>query len=168
VFVPKVPSQLIASGSFYKNVDVIVGWNYDDGSLFAPYTAANETDIVEFLQSTWPNLSTDAVTQILDLYPIEDFVNVTIPPVGPYFFQASRIFRDLRFTCGQLDMSNKLSCQGASAYIYVLNETVFGAYLPSFFGGEIYHPTPSSVLANIGFANMDHPSAPHLRRSICL
>jgi carboxylesterase type B len=52
-FFPDVPSGLFKSGRFTK-VPMIIGWNEDDRSFFAPATVATQEDLVAFLLKLVP------------------------------------------------------------------------------------------------------------------
>lgn len=132
-FIPDSPSKLVNSGRFYKNIPIIAGWNSDDGSLFVPQNLTTDASLEAFLQTKWTDLNDSTVAQILAQYPLSSFA-----PSGPFpaqFSRASRIFRDFRFTCGQLDFSYHVTAAGSTSHLYELNQTILS--IPSFFGGKI-------------------------------
>jgi carboxylesterase type B len=134
-FIPDRPSKLVSSGRFYKQIPIIAGWNSDDGSLFVPENLTTNASLTAYLRKEWTGLTNSTVAQILAQYPLGSFA-----PSGPFSAQwsrASRIFRDFRFTCGQLDFSYHVTAAGSPSHLYLLNQTVFGAFIPSFFGGKI-------------------------------
>jgi carboxylesterase type B len=133
-FIPDSPSKLVSSGRFYKNIPIIAGWNSNDGSLFVPENLTTDASLGTFLQTKWTNLNDSTVAQILAQYPLASFA-----PSGPFpaqFSRASRIFRDFRFTCGELDFAYHVTAAGSTSHLYALNQTVLSAFIPSFFGGK--------------------------------
>ena len=94
-FVPDAPLQLVRSGRFHKNIDIINGWNENDGTVFIQPNLPNDTAAVEAV--THPT-SIDSATssELLSLYPLSAYApikdgNVT---VTAEFFQAAQMWRD--------------------------------------------------------------------------
>lgn len=56
-FIPDSPSNLLTSGRFAHNTDIIAGWNENDGSLLVPTSLTSDLDVADWLVSTLPDLS---------------------------------------------------------------------------------------------------------------
>ena len=133
-FIPDSPSRLLRSGQFARGIDIISGWNEDDGSLFTLPTLQSDTDVAEFLLESFPGLTNASVRNAMRLYPTVEFETVQSNEVSPQYFRASRMYRDATFSCPSLLMvqSNRRHHQGRherapSDYLYALNQTVFAA-----------------------------------------
>lgn len=53
-FVPESPSTLVRSGRFYKNISVIIGWTYNDGSVSASPLTATTEDAINYIKANFP------------------------------------------------------------------------------------------------------------------
>lgn len=125
------------TGAFSKNISAIIGWNADEGSLFTPSTIANDSAVIDSLSSDFPGLTNDTITQILALYPVSDFASQVLPndTVNAQYYRASRMWRDITFTCTAIDLSyNVMKHSSADTWLYELNQTSFGSQLPAYFG----------------------------------
>lgn len=111
-FIPLEPSLLVQSGRFLK-VPMIIGWNTDDGSLFVPPTVQTDADVVAFFVKIFPHLTKSTTTRILQLYPLSDFPAIPAQNASAQFLQASRIFRDIEFTCPSLFLALHASDPGS-------------------------------------------------------
>ena len=134
-FILDSPSKLVRSRRFYKQIPTIAGWNSDDGSLVLPENLTSDASLAAYLQKEWTGIANSTVAQILAQYPFASFA--LSRPFSAQWSRASRIFRDFRCTCGQLDFSYHVTAAGLPSHLYLLNQTIFGAFMPSFFGGKI-------------------------------
>ena len=124
-FIPDAPSTLVANGQFARDVSIIQGWNEDDGSIFTPTTIFDETAIASFLRSYTPGLSDPSLASIFKLYPLSDFAPFPAQRIDAQYVRASRIFRDIVFTCPALRFAEAIVQRGSTAFLYQLNQTVF-------------------------------------------
>lgn len=137
-FIPDSPSKLLRSGRFARNIDIIAGWNEDDGSLFVPPTVQSDADVSAFLVQSFPALNSTSVQKALRLYPISEFHAEMQDNVSSQYFRASRMSRDATFTCPSIlivesnrDTDQRISgpCHSSPTnHLFVLNQTVFSAY----------------------------------------
>ena len=100
-FFPDVPSALFKSGRFTK-VPMIIGWNEDDGSLFAPATISTQDELVAHLLKLVPGFSKATIKRVLSLYPTSDFQDFPDVNLTAQWSRASRIVRELEFVCPSL------------------------------------------------------------------
>ena len=127
-FIPESPSDLLYSGQFAHDIDIITGWNENDGSLFVPTNLTSNADVSDFLAYTFPGLSDQNIEDALVLYPESSFPSDTAENVTAQYFRASQIIRDSEYVCPSLiTVQANLNYSQAStrSYIYSLNQTVF-------------------------------------------
>ena len=106
-FIPDAPSRLVQSGRFVET-PLIIGWNHDDGSLFTPTSIATQQDVSKLLVKYFPALTKQTLNHILSLYPVSDFSAIPSANVTAQWSRASRIFRDMQFTCPSLFLATHL------------------------------------------------------------
>ncbi|KAJ6032711.1 carboxylesterase [Penicillium herquei] len=134
-FIPDSPHKLLSSGRFARNIDIISGWNENDGSFFVatdPTTIRTNNDVAEVILGEAPNLSSENLAKALSLYPVSDFPSDSSQNITAQYFRASRIIRDMEFTCGNLfttKMNQKYSNPDTSSYLFSLNQTMFEVVL---------------------------------------
>ncbi|KAJ5745178.1 carboxylesterase [Penicillium odoratum] len=139
-FIPDSPSRLLSSGRFTHNIDIIAGWNENDGSLFSDTSATTTKDVTEFLAAQFPNLSKKNIQKALSLYPISQFSAYPSEGIAAQFFQASQMYRDTGMTCPILytaKMNSKFSDASTATYLYNLNQTLFTPFLAA--GDELFY-----------------------------
>ncbi|KAG0647212.1 Secreted lipase [Hyphodiscus hymeniophilus] len=110
-FIPLEPSLLVQSGQFSK-VPMMLGFNRDDGTLFVSPTVNTEEDVAAVFTGLFPNLKKSTTTRILELYPLIDFPAIPAENASAQFVRASRIYRDIEFTCPSLFLGLHVSDQG--------------------------------------------------------
>ncbi|KAJ5584256.1 uncharacterized protein N7459_004056 [Penicillium hispanicum] len=140
-FIPDSPSKLLTDGRFSKNIDLITGWNENDGSLAtSPYINSTAT-VAAFLKSQFPAFSKQNIEKALALYPVSSFAPLPSEGISAQYFRASQIQRDSQFSCPslhQLQMNQKYSDAGTTNYLFALNQTIFSTafalYNASFYG----------------------------------
>lgn len=131
-FIPAPPSTLVKTGQFAKDVSVIAGWNANDASFFTSTNITTEADVVATLVG-YEVLKNSTISKILELYPVEEFANEVLPndTVTAQFYRASRIVRDLAFTCPAVDVAFHVAkyaeSDSVTARLYELNQTAFAA-----------------------------------------
>ena len=147
-FIPDAPSKLLATGRFRKDVDILVGWNENDGSIFAP-EATNSTEyFLAVMHSLFPGLSPSNKLALPSLYPESDFWDYPKEGVDRNFFRASRAARDAFFTCPSLRLvqASALYAPDRRVFTFALNETVFAVghalYNRSFVGIDHFSDMP--------------------------
>lgn len=134
-FIPASPSELLYSGHFAHNIDIIAGWNENDGSFFTPTNLTSNADVAAFLLSTIPAISNQTIEDVLALYPVSAFDSspaaFNSPDLSPQFFRASRMLRDMEYTCPSLLIVQAMYNRSQSTttptttYLYDLNQTLF-------------------------------------------
>lgn len=146
-FIPDAPSQLIRSGRFHKDIDIINGWNENDGTVFIRPNLPNDTVGVEAV--TYPASFDSAISsELLSLYPLSSYTSVKDGNVTATaeFFQAAQMWRDFQFACPALllhqAMANR-SKRSTKMYLYVMNTTLY---------------TPIFEKRNEGFLGVAHGS----------
>jgi len=129
-FIPAAPSTLLRTGQFHKNVSVIAGWNYNDGSIFTDPTLNGSEEAQGFVSASYPHLNATTVKTLLSLYPVSDFVaTAEAVTISPYFLQAAEVYRDINFACPAIDVAHHVAQYGSASYLYELNATTFGSLL---------------------------------------
>ena len=129
-FIPVAPSTLLRTGQFYRNISVIAGWNYNDGSIFTSPTLNSSDQVQGFLRASYPYLNASTITTLISLYPVNDFVaTAKAVTISPYFLQAAEIYRDVNFACPAIDVSHRVAQYGSKSYLYDLNSTTFAPLL---------------------------------------
>ena len=128
-FFPASPSALYRAGSFSKGIPMIAGWNHDDASILVPTTLDSSSAVEALLATALPGLSSENKTDLLSLYPLPEFeasygANKQVPV---QYYQGSRIFRDLAFTCPALAFGAANLAHNATSNIrfYEFNQTIF-------------------------------------------
>ena len=143
-FLPAAPSTLLAKGSFHKNISIISGWTYNDGSIFTPPTLGSSEEVDGFIQVSYPGFNAMTRRVILSLYPLRDFVQqAEALKCSPYFLQAAQIYRDCNFACQSINVAKYNSREGGNSWLYELNTTTFDSLL---------------ILANASFEGVIHIS----------
>lgn len=142
-FIPDSPHRLLSSGRFARNIDIISGWNENDGSFFVaddPTTIKTDKDVAKSLLVQASRLSSKTISKALALYPLSDFPSDPAQNISAQWYRASRMIRDSQYTCGNLyttQMNRKYSPE-ATSYLYTLNQTMFAYALAeaesSFYG----------------------------------
>ena len=100
--IPDAPSKILRVGKLVKDIDIINGWNENDGSIFIQPN--NTTDAyVDQLVSNPAALDTNTANTLLSLYPLSQYApqrsgNST---TTAQFFRASQMYRDTRSSDGQ-------------------------------------------------------------------
>lgn len=128
-FFPASPSSLYRSGRFSKNIPMIAGWTHDDPSILTPTTLNSSSSLKALFGATLPAVSPETITDLVSLYPLQDFdaPYAANDQVAREFYQGSRIFRDLLFTCPALAFGAANLAHNATANIrfYEFNQTIF-------------------------------------------
>ncbi|KAI2469029.1 alpha/beta-hydrolase [Annulohypoxylon bovei var. microspora] len=69
-FVPALPGQLLANGSFHKNISIMVSHNTLEGLIFTKPTIKTTEDYLEMLREAMPTISNETLNFISNtLYP---------------------------------------------------------------------------------------------------
>lgn len=91
-----------------------------------PSNLTGEADTLAWARSNWPAFDADQIKAALDLYPSTDFVPGL--NASAQFFRASRMEPDFELACPSVLRAQAManhSSDDTSAYMFVLNETVF-------------------------------------------
>ncbi|KAL4873652.1 hypothetical protein BDV12DRAFT_207498 [Aspergillus spectabilis] len=133
-FIPDSPSRLLSTGRFTHNIDILAGWNENDGSFSTPTELTSDRDVALLLKYEYPAFSTKDIERALALYPISSFslAAATLPAVNrnitAQYFRASQMKRDAEFSCPSLylsQMTDRYSSTNTSNYLFALNQTLF-------------------------------------------
>jgi carboxylesterase type B len=126
-FIPDSPSNLVRTGRFAHDIDIISGWNENDGSLFTLTKTDSVAGIWESLAI--PSLTDGTKKRALELYPLTEFT--ATKQVSAQYFRGSRMKRDAEFTCPSLllaEANAKYSAPTTGNYLFVLNQTLLTAF----------------------------------------
>lgn len=70
VLVPKFPDQLLAEGRFQHDIDILIGYNNNEGLVFTSPAVTNDSEFRYFLETTYSNAEPEILDHIEnDLYP---------------------------------------------------------------------------------------------------
>ncbi|PSR94507.1 Alpha/Beta hydrolase protein [Coniella lustricola] len=141
--IPDRQSVLYKSGKFSKGVPLVYGWTQDDGATNAgPAQAFQDEESIKTAIRNFAHLLTEEdFTQLFSVYPASDFkqdvanyeaVQGAADPIAPiHWFRASRILRDVLFTCSSIDFGFEMSKQSKAqddtfqgVYLYNLNQSM--------------------------------------------
>ncbi|XDG09198.1 hypothetical protein ABKA04_008813 [Annulohypoxylon sp. FPYF3050] len=143
-FIPSVDGDFIPDRHtvLYKaDIPLVFGWTQDDGATNVGPAASfqNEEDIKTSIKSFAHALTTEDYEGLFSLYPASDFEEdvqnyeaskaASDPTVPVHFFQASRVVRDLLFTCSSIEFGYEMSRQSKDpdfpgVRLYDLNQTM--------------------------------------------
>ncbi|KAI1822441.1 vacuolar triacylglycerol lipase [Xylaria intraflava] len=108
-----------ANGDFVK-IPLIVGDDTNEGTIFAPRDTSTIGASNSFLESQFPYLTLDQLSQINDLYPNQN--NASCPSTGCFWQQAAASYGDMRYTCpGTFISSAMTSFSTVQSYNYRYN-----------------------------------------------
>ena len=159
-FIPDAPSTLLRTGQFAHNINIISGWNEDDGSLFVPppTNLTSETPTVAWIHTKYPGLTQSQIHTLLSLYPTDtpSFNNSATADLASgapsqQYFRASRMDRDSSFTCPSLltvsNMARYSTSPLGSTHLYALNSSllytdVYKPYNRSYYGISHFSDIP--------------------------
>ncbi|KAF3936946.1 Acetylcholinesterase [Dactylella cylindrospora] len=68
-FIKDLPSMELSKGNFWKDVDLIVGHNSNEGFLFTSTAPADDDDIEALVRNTFSNATDSTISKILTMYP---------------------------------------------------------------------------------------------------
>ncbi|KAI1475178.1 alpha/beta-hydrolase [Daldinia eschscholtzii] len=140
-FIPDRHTVLYKAGRFVKDVPMVFGWTQDDGATNAGPAASfqSEEDIKTPIKSFAHALTTKDYETLFSLYSESDFEEdvrnyeaskaASDPTVSVHFFRASRILRDILFTCSSIGFGYEISRQSKSptfpgVRLYDLNQSM--------------------------------------------
>jgi len=172
LFVPLQPGQLLAQGRFDKSVNVMVGHNADEGSLFTPGTIRSNDALVAQLQSAFPvtpNSSIEYITKTL-YPPVFDGTY----PYRTQFARGDLIISEGIFTCNTRYLSTGFGNKTYS-YLFAVPPAIHGqdvAY--TYFTGGAASTSPTGVTNRTiaialqqfiaSFAETGKPAAPGIQK----
>lgn len=128
-FIPDAPSKLVRAGRFAKNIDMISGWNENDGAIFIHPNITTDAQVVESV--VYPAaLDTSTTNTLLSLYPLSDYApqrsgNNT---ATAQFFRASQMWRDTQFLCPAFLLAQANANRSRStttSNFFVMNTTLY-------------------------------------------
>ncbi|KNG48135.1 para-nitrobenzyl esterase [Stemphylium lycopersici] len=139
-FLPAPPSQLIAEGRF-GNATFISGWMEGDLNVYTDTSIATAQDTYDFIRGYLPAMPEDSLTELLDMYPVEEFgtsVNLT-----QEFYRSARIFRDILMVCPSLHLGGAVEDKyEGPVYFYNFNQTILDpilVYTEDIYGFGVVH-----------------------------
>ena len=144
-FIPSSPSQLLKSGQFLKNVDIIIGWCEDDGTQFISPVIDSSSAFTAWTAEQFPKLSAANSKEFMSLYPASDFSDLPSEGIERNYFRAARVTRDVHFACPSLLVTDAYSSR-SDVYLWALNSTVFrvghALYNRSYVGQDHFSDIP--------------------------
>jgi len=70
IFAPALPSQLLADGAFAKDLNIMVGYNSDEGVSFTDPRVTTDAELIEYLHAGFPDIQDNIAEYIVkQLYP---------------------------------------------------------------------------------------------------
>ena len=182
IFVQDLPSrQLLKKRINGKNA--LIGNNADEGALFVPQDIATESELVSWLQLTFPLFSTNDIAKILLYYPSSNSSATgidypTLGNVGPTALnqsavatgqqaRANTIYGETTFVCPSYWLAEAYTpAFGRAAYKYQFSVPValHGTDGTGYFGPVPVNESPDFVRAFMAifgrFVTTDNPSIP--------
>lgn len=133
-FVPALPGQLLQSGNFDRNLQIMVGHNADEGLDFTSPISLNESGFAAYLKQGLPEISPEVLNEVTE---------VLYPPVfnGTYGYttdvqRLALAVSDLVFQCNTAYL-NRAYNQQTYAYLFSIPPALHGQDLPyTFFSGS--------------------------------
>lgn len=126
-FLPAAPSQLIAEGRF-GNATFMSGWMQGDLNIYTNVSIATANDTYDFIRGYLPAMSETSLTQLLDMYPVEEFG--ASASLTQEFYRSARIFRDILMVCPSLHIGGAINTMyEAPVYFYNWNQTILDPIL---------------------------------------
>jgi len=137
-YVPALPGQLLASGSFNKNISILVGHNTDEGLLFANPFVQSQSAFVSDIETKFPFAPPAVVTELS---------TVLYPPVFNgsfgYTSQTGReaaMFADFHIVCNAAFLNEAFRSLPRAPYSYLssIGAGLHGDDVPyTFFNGDV-------------------------------
>lgn len=90
-YLPDSPSKLLRAGRFAKNLDMISGWNENDGSLFSNRNISTSGQVVETVIAQGGSLTNATIRDMFDLYPLGSVSNNLSENVLAEYFRSAQI-----------------------------------------------------------------------------
>ena len=130
-YIPAAPTRLLREERFHRNVSVVAGWTYNDGSIFTDTTLSDAEGVDGYLRKAYPDFNaTTRRTLTASLYPVASFEAPAEAAGAPsaYFLQAATIYRDINFACPAIDVTHRVAQYSprTPVYLYDFNTTSFG------------------------------------------
>ncbi|KAH9992685.1 carboxylesterase family protein [Xylariaceae sp. FL0662B] len=150
-FIPDTPSKLLATGRFRKGVDILVGWNENDGFIIVPQTTNSLESFIAAMQGLLPGLPGPNMHALESFYPESEFLDYPKENVERNFFRASQAARDAFFTCPSLRLVHAWGSHASESrvFVFALNTTVFAVdyarFNRSFLGIDHFSDMPYVV-----------------------
>ncbi|KAH8119019.1 triacylglycerol lipase [Phellopilus nigrolimitatus] len=103
-FLTDIPYNLFSQGKFVR-VPSAFGDVTNEGSIFTSKNLNTTTDMNNFLQNNFPNLTSSMLSNIDVLYP----QSTPVPGYGPYFSAASSAYGEMRYICPGIFVSQEIN-----------------------------------------------------------
>jgi len=137
---------------------MILGWTHDDGAMNAGPSIQTEDDMISPIKAFAHALSPEQYSKLFSLYKPEEFEeefnnyqsrkSSNDPEMTINFFRASRIIRDLLFTCSSIDFGLEMTKQSRELD-------------PDFSGVRLYDLNQSALSTMFQKAGMPYVQIPH-------
>jgi carboxylesterase type B len=140
-FIPALPGNLLAQGSYDKSVRIMTGFNADETLYFTNPDSINNSVFDENLQQTFPDISSSVLDYVSNvLYP--QVFNGS-QPYGSYFDREKLALADAAFTCNTRFLQKAFStCSKTFGYRFSIPPAYHGEDVPyTYFNG----PNPSVI-----------------------
>jgi carboxylesterase type B len=158
-FLPAPPSQLVQEGRF-GNAQYKIGWTDGDVNFFTNFSIATEADTYNFIQTYLPAMPRDAVNELLQLYPVEEFIPPPTTNLTAEFYRSARVFRDVLMVCQPLYLAEGIHKKSYDAnhfdvHLYDFNQTILDPILASVYNISDLGVVHTSEFAYI-YGNLSH------------
>ncbi|KAI1619145.1 carboxylesterase type B [Exophiala viscosa] len=183
IFVQDLPSQQLLRKKV-NGQNALIGNNAEEGTIFTPQNITTESDLVAWLQITFPLFTNDDIAKILLYYPSS---NASDTPKAPHFAtsgdagpsalnessldtgqqqRASNIYAETTFVCPSYWMAEAYSDRGRTSYKYQFSvpPALHGTDVTAYFGPAAANIGPDLALAFRkiwgNFITTNNPSIP--------
>jgi carboxylesterase type B len=147
-FIPALPGNLLAQGSFDKSVKIMTGFNADETLYFVDPSSKNNSVFVSGLEQTFPDVQPSVLDFIADtLYP-QSFNGSE--PYTSYLARSTLALADAAFTCNTRFLQEAFrGLSNTYGYRFSIPPAYHGEDVPyTYFNG----PSPSVVNDTIALA----------------
>lgn len=134
IFAPQTPGQLLNSGQYVKDIDILVGHNVNEGNSFAPPFTRNQQETAAWVRTNYPGATQPALNYLLEVAypPIYDGSQGYTNPLR----RTIKIVTESAFTCNT-NYINKAYGNNTYAYEYQVPPALHGFDVPyTFYNGQ--------------------------------
>ncbi len=159
-FLPESPTKQLAAGK-YVNVPMLLGANTDEGTAFGARGINSDADLVESLASSYPKLSNESITKILELYPDDNTLGAPFGSGDGYLStgrqdkRSCAIGGDISMVGPRRHLAETVSKKQADVYSYRFDQppTYYGLSAGTIENGVTHFQEVSYVYGNHPYNN---------------